>query len=462
EALVAEGYVSSGFRLREVDLQAGSATYELIEGRLVDVLVRGDGVADGARGIGELDPAYVAARLAPEPGAFDVDATQEALRVLLRDRNIERVDAAIRPGAAPGEAVLDVDATARRPYDFAFTFANDTPAEIGEATGRVAFAARNIAAAGDELRGEAELTEGRRRIVAEFETPTRPGGPAPFVAVEAARSEFVSGPLSDPIDARSDFLRFAAGVRLPLIETSRRSLTTVVAFDWKRTKSFAGGIGVTFGSGSEGGVTRTSVLSLGQEFVDLGEDRTIAIRATANLGLPILGATPNTAENPSGQDGEFFSFIAQAQAAQRLTPEVTLIARAQGQLASEALLPVEQVAIGGRETVRGFPEAAANGDDALVGSLEGRIAAFDLPVPDLTPAGHDATFVLTPFVDAGVVRRREGGGSDTLVGVGGGFIWSPRPGLSARFFFGAPLTDRRGARGLQGEGAHFAVTLALP
>lgn len=462
EALVREGYVSSGFRLREVDLDVGSATYEIVEGRLTEIFVAGEGIADGERRIGEASPDDVRARVAPGPGAFDVDDTQEALRILLRDRNVERVDAAIRPGAAPGEAVLDLNVKARRPYDFAFTAANDTPFEIGETTGRFAFSARNLTFSGDELRGEIELSEGRRRVILDADAPLWPGGPTPFATFEAARSEFVRGPLSGATDARVDFLRLSAGVRVPLIETSRRQLAMILAFDWKRSKSFSLGGGQSFSDGPIGGVSRTAVLSLGQEFVDLGENRTIAIRATANFGLPILGATPNTSINESGQDGRFFSFIAQAQAAQRLTPELTLIARAQGQVASEALLPIESVAIGGRETVRGFSEASASGDDALVGSLEARIAAFDLAIPGFTPPGHDATFTLAPFIDAGFVNRREGGGSDTLVGVGAGFIWSPRPGVSTRFFFGAPLTDRPDGGGLQGEGAHFAVTLALP
>lgn len=468
EALVAEGYVSSGFRLREVNLDEGTVTFRLVEGRIAEILVGGEGIAAGPeRPIGALGADYVRARLAPSDDAFDrpfdIDETQEALRILLRDRTIERVDAAIRPGAAPGEAVLDLDVAPRRPYDLAFTFANDTPAGIGELTGRAVGSARNLFLSGDELRAEVELSEGRRRAILEGDAPLWPGGPSPFFVAEAARSIFVDGALQD-IDARSDFLRAGFGLRVPLVETSRRRLTTVLAFDWKRTESSVLGEPTSFSPGPIDGVAKTSVLSFSQEFVDLGDDRTLAIRATANLGLPILGATPDRDDPTDGSDnpdGVFWSLIAQAQAAQRLAPELTLIARVQGQYASEGLLPVEQVAIGGRETVRGFGEASAAGDDALVGSLEARIAAFDLAIPDLTPGDHDATLTIAPFIDAGHVRRR-GGGGDTLVGAGAGLIWSPAPGIGARLFLAAPLTGGRGDRGLQGEGVHFAMTFALP
>lgn len=197
EALVSAGYVSSGALLREIDLDAGAAVFELVEGRLTGVAVAGDGVADGPRAPLEITADYVRGRLAFPAGPFNLNEAEERLRILLRDRAIARVDAEIRPGAAPGDTALAIEATRARPYDLSVAFANDTPDGIGEETARLNAALRNVLTSGDELRAEAELSEGRRRAIVEGDAPLHPGGPAPFFTAEYSTSAFVTRPLGD-------------------------------------------------------------------------------------------------------------------------------------------------------------------------------------------------------------------------------------------------------------------------
>lgn len=456
EALIAAGYVSSGVRLAEIDLDAGVATFQIVEGRVSDILVVGEGVS--AREFGDISPGYVRRRLALPEGAFNFETADERLRILLRDRSIDRVDAVVRPGPGPGDTILDLAVTRKRPFDVSLALANDTPNGIGEETLRLNGAFRGLVTSGDELRAELEISEGRRSIILDGDAPIWPGGPAPFFTFEYARSEFVDAPLST-LDLRNSFLRAGGGLRAPLLETSRRSLTGILGFDYKRTRSSLLGQGFSFSPGVRNGVAKTAVISAAAEFIDLGDDRTVALRAAANLGLSAFGATQNAADIP---DGEFASLVAQAQVAQRITPDLTLIARAQGQIASDALLPLEQVAIGGRETVRGFSEALVSGDDGLVGSLEARFSLIDLPVPGFTPGGAAAPLTLAPFIEGGKVWRKNGGGSDTLIGAGAGLLWSPRPGVDAALYLGAALKGPDDGSGLQGEGVHFVVTIALP
>lgn len=456
EVLVDAGYVSSGVRLTEIDLDAGVATYQIIEGRVSEVRIAGEGVSE--RDLGDVTPDYVRGRLALPDGAFNFETAEERLRILLRDRTVDRVDAAVRPGNAPGDTRLDLNVTRKRPYDLRIALSNDTPNGIGEETLRLNGAFRGLVTSGDEMRVELEISEGRRSIILDGDAPLWPGGPAPFLTFEYAQSEFVDAPLST-LDLENSFLRLGGGLRVPVFETSKRSLTGILGFDYKRTKSSLLGQGFSFSPGVQNGIAKTAVISLAGEFVDLGDDRTIALRAAANLGLSAFGAT----QNPSGApDGDFASLVAQAQVAQRLSPELTLIARAQGQIASDALLPLEQVAIGGRETVRGFSEAVISGDSGVVGSLEARLSLIDLPVPGLTPGGAAAPLTLAPFIEGGKVWRKNGGGSDTLIGAGAGLLWSPRPGVDTALYFGAALQGPKDSGGLQGKGVHFVVTIALP
>ena len=110
----------------------------------------------------------------------------------------------------------------------------------------------------------------------------------------------------------------------------------------------------------------------------------------------------------------------------------------------------------------GAAEAVVSGDDGLVGSLEARFSLADLPVPGFTPGGAAAPLTLAPFIEGGKVWRKDGGGSDTLIGAGAGLLWSPRPGVDAAFYVGAALKGAEDGGGLQGEGVHFVVTIALP
>lgn len=468
EIIVAAGYVSSSLRLAEIDLDRGVVRFEIIAGRLAAVRASGEGVVDDdLREPGDLGAGYVAARMAGDGGVFSLPETEEALRVLIRDRNVDRVVGAVRPGEAPGDAVLDLDVTAREPWNLAATVANDTPDGIGEETLTLAGAARNLLVSGDELRAEAAVSEGRRSLRLEADAPLWPGGPAPYIAFEHSSADFVTQPFKR-LDVASRFTRVGVGIRAPLIETSTRRLTSIVGFDLKRTRSSLAGEPFSFSAGVQNGKTRLSVLTFAQEFIDLGEARTFAARAEVNIGLPILSATkrrapgPGLPIDPTDPDASFVSFVGQAQVAQRLTPDVTLIARAQGQVSDGALLPIEQVAIGGRDTVRGFGESVLTGDEALVGSLEARISLMDLALPELSPPGYASPLVLAPFVDAGAVWARRGQ-DDALVGVGAGLLWAPRPGMDASLYFGVAATGRdlRGG-GLQGEGVHLALSFAFP
>ena len=88
EALVEAGYVSSGVRLAEIDLDAGVATYRIVEGRVSEIRIAGEGVSE--RELGDVTPDYVRDRLALPDAAFNFETAEERLRILLRDRAIGR------------------------------------------------------------------------------------------------------------------------------------------------------------------------------------------------------------------------------------------------------------------------------------------------------------------------------------------------------------------------------------
>ncbi len=76
-------------------------------------------------------------------------------------------------------------------------------------------------------------------------------------------------------------------------------------------------------------------------------------------------------------DGSFFYFRGDLAHTQDLPYEFQLYGQIQGQASGDALVDSEQFAIGGLDTVRGYLEAEALGDNAFVSTIEARTPALE-------------------------------------------------------------------------------------
>jgi len=111
------------------------------------------------------------------------------------------------------------------------------------------------------------------------------------------------------------------------------------------------------------------------------------------------------------------------------------IIRVAGQYTGERLLALEQMAVGGAYTVRGYRENQIVRDKAVVGSLEFRI-------PLLFNKAGASLFELAPFFDIG-------GGWDegihqtpqTLASTGIGVVLTPCKNFEAQLFWGYRLRE---------------------
>ena len=124
----------------------------------------------------------------------------------------------------------------------------------------------------------------------------------------------------------------------------------------------------------------------------------IALRSTESIGLDLLGATENSGDVP---DGQFFAWLGQAQFARRLFgSDWQLNLRGDVQLTADPLLPIERIAIGGIDTVRGYRENELVVDNGWIASAELRIPLGQLAVPGLSADARRRRPA------AGAVRRR--------------------------------------------------------
>lgn len=125
---------------------------------------------------------------------------------------------------------------------------------------------------------------------------------------------------------------------------------------------------------------------------------------------------------------------------------VELSAKAQGQVSRGPLVSSEQFSAGGLDTVRGYLESVAAGDDAALGSLEVRGPSFTRwfgkPVLD--------EWRLHAFAEGGWVKVIDPGAEQrarfTLWGVGGGSSFKALGRLNGSIDVGVPMTPEGGTR----------------
>jgi hemolysin activation/secretion protein len=111
------------------------------------------------------------------------------------------------------------------------------------------------------------------------------------------------------------------------------------------------------------------------------------------LGIDVLGATIHG--DTQVLDGRFFAWLGQVQWGRQLgIRDIQLFLRLDVQLTTDPLPPLEQIAVGGRFSVRGYWENTLVRDNGLIGSLEARI-------PLVRNTRWAELLQLIPFVDAG-------------------------------------------------------------
>jgi hemolysin activation/secretion protein len=256
-----------------------------------------------------------------------------------------------------------------------------------------------------------------------------------------------------------------------------------------------------FGLGPDGeGVSRTTVLTFGQDYLRRYRSGVWLFNSQFRFGTGLLGATVNGREVP---DGQFFSWLGQAQWVQRVVSNQTLITQVALQLTPDGLLPSQQCVIGGGRSVRGYRQNARSGDNCFRLSSEYQIVLgyrrtsraqnrgdqrstevenglmLDQDVSSNTVGRardypeYETKVMLAPFWDAGVVWNRSDNPNGLppkhfLTSVGLGLVVEGRPVTerearwSLRVDYGLPLIDTGGGGGdLQDAGVYLGFRYRL-
>jgi hemolysin activation/secretion protein len=451
---VDQGYITSRAvppeSLGEVS-EDGIFRIQVIEGSLNDINIMGTR---------NLQESYILSRLmSGVTTPLRIDRIEEQLRLLQIDPNLASVEATLVPTGTPGQSDLQVNVEEAPPIVAGVSADNYSPPRVGSERIGVELGFRNIMGWGDYLSGTyfRSTTGGANVFDFRYTVPLNAmNGTLQFRA--APEENQVTLADFEALGLRGEIQRYGVRYRQPLIRTLNEEFALSVGFDFERGQTFVfDQEPAPFGIGpDENGVSRTSVFTFGQDYVQRDAFGAWALQSQFNFGTGLFDATSNPAPIP---DGHFFSWLVQGQRLQRLNDKHLLVFSADLQLTPNTLLPSQQFTIGGGQSVRGFRQNARSGDNGFRLSVEDCITVRRLPSG--TPE-----FQLAPFVDLGYAWNTRGNPNlqpdqTFLAGVGMGAIFEQLfdiEGFSARVDYALPLVylNDRGTNA-QDSGFYFQV-----
>jgi hemolysin activation/secretion protein len=453
---VNHGYVNSGAVIPDQDPAGGVVTIRVVEGVLSGIEVHGNKwLRDG----------YITSRVrrwsAPP---LNLNQLQDGLQLLRQNPNARQVNAELKPGAGPGDSVLDLRVADQQPFRAGLQFDNQRPPSVGaeeiwvlasdlNLTGNsdvldLRYGIANSSPEGLELSGADNMEGSYTLPLTRFDTSL--GLHASRLATSLIEEQF------NPLDVRSLTTTYGGVLRQPVYQTGSREAAVAFGFDHRVNTSTLLGERFNISPGSVNGEMIVSVARFSQEWIDRGQNHLLALRSTFNFGTDLFDATD---DHISGDpNGKFFYWLGQGQYLQRLfNTQNQLLLRTAIQWTSEPLLALEQFSVGGLESVRGYRENELVRDRGVVASAEVRIpVVFD-------KAGAGIVY-LAPFFDFGGGWNVRGSPSPTtLESIGCGLLIKPNRHIDAQLYWGYRLQhiDVPADKDPQDLGLHFKVAIGL-
>jgi len=454
---VNKGYANSGAVIPDQAVTEGFVTIQVIEGKLSDIRIEGNKWFRAS---------YLRDRieLSSKP-PFNMNPLRERLQILLQDDRLERLNAELKPGAQLGEAILDVAVQEASPFRSYAEYNNYINPTVGENQFRGTVQHRNVTGNGDIL----SVTFG----ASVFPNPLNVGvfpSLDTFYSIPLNRYDttFLAGyrlfnfkvleePFT-PLDIQSKTQVWTLSLRQPLYRTLTDEVAIALVGEYEQNGNTLLGTGFDFVDGMHNGFGNVAALRFLQEWTHRTPVSVFSVRSRFTMGLDVLGATINS--NPNQADGQFFSWLGQAEYYKRFDPTgIELLNLMNIQLANDRLFPLEEMSVGGRYSVRGYRENTLLRDNGFIYQLETRLPLWS------SKEGFPY-LQFCPFADVGHswVAKGVSGSPQTLGSVG--------VGLRANFGTYAYLNVYWGKRlvtnginnphdSLQDEGVHLQFVINI-
>jgi len=462
---VNKGYLTSGAIIPDQDVVSGVLTVQIIEGKLTRIDVEGNRWFNSS---------YLRDRL--ELGVrtpVTLGPLQEQLQILQQDRRIERVNAQLQPGDQKGESVLNVRVADKQPFHASMEVNNYLTPLVGEIRGTGKLVDNNLTGRGDPLNLSYGQSSGAYPILdASYALPFNRYGTTFSPYYRRYDFKLIEEPFT-PLNIKTNTEIIGMSLRQPVYKTVTDEVGLAIIGEHLFTQSFIFN-GTpdqqTFNifPGFQNGAATVSALRFAQDWTHRTIDTVFALSSRFSVGLNVLGATINA--NPDTPDGQFFSWLGQQQAIKQFGDNLfgmQLLQRMGLQFTNSPLFPLEQVAVGGRYTVRGYREVTLLRDNVFLFSVETRFPLWRW-------ASGEPMFQFAPFVDVGhgwnLGENRPSPVTpnsnlpDTLASVGTGLRWNILPKDRAVFevYWGYKIKDvPKAGNTLQDHGVHLGIVINL-
>ncbi|WP_082209746.1 ShlB/FhaC/HecB family hemolysin secretion/activation protein [Fischerella sp. PCC 9605] len=452
-----QGYITSGAYIPSQEIQSGIVKIQVLEGSLQDINVN---IVKG-----RLNSDYVRSRIAVAASTpLNINRLQESLQLLQLNPRIESLNAELTAGTKPGTNSLEVTVTGAKTFQTQLNLNNNRNPSVGSFERGIEISEASLLGLGDEFIVGYRNTDGSNRFEGSYTLPVNPRNGSLSFNYRITNNQIVKPPFND-LDIEVKSREYELYFRQPVIQTASPKISQELALSLgvARRESDSSILGVEFPlfpGADANGKTRVSELNFAQEWLQRSRQQVLAARSEFSLGIGAFSATVNNNE----PDSQFFLWRGQLLYLRRFgeaknTPAVnpTLFVRSSVQLASDSLLSIEQLSLGGQATVRGYPQDAVITDNGIFTSVEARLPIFQ-------SSQNNRVLQITPFIDFGTGWNtgRNNPNPNTLVGIGVGLLWQMGETFTARLDWGIPLVDIDSRRETwQENGVYFQLEYNL-
>ncbi|MEA5468067.1 ShlB/FhaC/HecB family hemolysin secretion/activation protein [Spirulina sp. 06S082] len=436
------GYITTGAFIPPQNSQDGVIQIQVIEGEIEEINIQGTN---------RLHPNYIRSRLgiAVQP-PLNVKRLQEALQLLQLDPLIENLSSELSTGTKIGSNILEVEVREADSFSVQLPFSNSRSPSVGSDRRGINIIEGNVLGLGDSLALGYSNTTGSNGFDFSYTLPLNPYNGTVRLALGNTSSTVIEEPF-DILDIRSKSSYYEVTLRQPIRQTPSEEFVMGLTFSHQTSATTLLDIPFPLSNGADDdGVTKLSVLRFFQEWTKRSEREVLAARSQFNLGVNWFDSTQNT-ESP---DSNFFSWQGQFQWVRLLAEDTLFVLRADSQISDRPMLSLEQFAMGGQETVRGYRQDVLLADNGVVATAELRIPL--VRVPEI-----QGLLQIAPFIDFGLGwNNTEDNTLDTNVisSFGLGLRWQQWERLNIRLDWGIPLTNLDSTPNtLQENGLYFSI-----
>lgn len=449
---ISRGYINSGATIPEQDFRDGNLNIWIVEGRLTDVIPRGN------KG---LTNRYLSSRiLVDQERPLHFPTLQQRLQVLQGNPNILRLNAELKPGLVPGEALMAIEVQEAPKWSYGLDFQNQRSPSVGGEQAEVWFENRNLSGYSDLLRARLGLFSGdisdlesagvsnyallyQRPLLADDTTLILGGSGQDYSILEE--------PFQD-LSIKGESQVIFGGFRRPIYRSLENEVWLSVLLESSHDETTVLGRPFSISPGSVNGELDLTVLRFGQDWTRRTRESALSLRSIISIGIDAWDSTEQLEE----PDGEFTTFLLESQYSKRIDERGDILVLRGGLgLTTDPLPPPAQFRLGGFYTVRGYRENLLVSDNGIYGGID-----FQIPlISDEQIPNWNLWFV--PFVDGGIGWDDGISGSESLMSVGFGFRLNYKDWFRGEIFYGIPLTSQPDRLDdLQDQGIHFRMSLA--